>query len=156
MGLETIKDLKLRKNWELFIEKTHIEFDKNNIPLRFTTFKDDGSYAKSQSGTPAVYFAFAEDANRTWVELELKPRMSKGEKFKQTELYNFIKETFKNSGNNNKLNITWDEDDEFRKPGGLPIRIKEYLASSDKNEWISKMTSFVLVFLPILNGYKKV
>ena len=79
MGIDTIKDPSLRKNWKKFIDIAHTKLNDKQIDLLFALFKNDGSYSKAKTKFPGIYFVFAHDSNRTWVELELKAKSIKGE-----------------------------------------------------------------------------
>ncbi|MDY0361160.1 MAG: hypothetical protein RBR08_06895 [Desulforegulaceae bacterium] len=153
MGLETINDPILRKNWEKFINLADDRFKKENINLNFNTFKNDGSYSKAKAMLPGVYFAFAQDSRRTWVELELKARTSKGKRYSQDELYTFLKENFRNNGYKTNNKITWNEEDlanSPRNPNGLDKRIKIYLHKPTNEEWIQAMIDLSNIFMQYL------
>jgi hypothetical protein len=157
MGTETIEDLELRNNWDIFINAAHQKLRENQIALSFSTFKNDGSYSKAKSGLPAVYFVFAQDSSRTWVELELKPRTSKGKRHPQTELYTFLKNSHKQESRRVILPITWIVEDiksSPRDPDGLDIRIKMYLSNSNSEQRIDAMIQLFKEFYPLLNKYK--
>ena len=161
MGLETIRDESLRKNWDSFIQKAHKQLQESGINnITFTTFKSDGSYAKAKTGVISCYWAFAQDSSRTWVELELKSRVSKGERYSQTDLYKCIKQNYIVISRKVK-NITWDEEDRsigYRHSNGLDIRIKIYLKDSIGRDissaWISTMVELIKTFNPILQSCK--
>lgn len=161
MGLETIRDESLRKNWDSFIQKAHKKLQENGINnVTFTTFKYDGAYAKAKTGLPSCYWAFAQDSSRTWVELELKSRVSKGERYSQTDLYKCIKENYR-ATDKKVTNITWDEEDRdrgHRNYDGLDIRLKIYLKDSvsggTSNAWISAMVELIKTFNPIIQSCK--
>jgi hypothetical protein len=157
MGTETIKDVRIRKNWENFISLAHSKLRERKIDIEFSSFKNDGSYAKAKTEYPAVYFAFAQDTNRTWVELELKARTLKGKRYSQNELYTFLKTNFKNIEGKNSYPITWNEEDLKTSPrnqNGLDIRIKIYLINNDQNSWINAMIYLTNSFNPILKKSK--
>jgi hypothetical protein len=157
MGLETIKDISLRKNWKSFINNAHDEFKKKGIDLEFNVFKYDGSYAKAKDPLPAVYFAFAQDSERTWVELELKSRISKGERYSQDDLYVYLKTKSKVSNSKLFEGITWNEEDVEKSPRfstGKDIRIKIYLKTDNRELWIDAMCQLAENFLPLLNEYR--
>ena len=157
MGLETIKDTSLRNNWERFINYAYVEFEKKGIDLDFNNFKYDGSYAKAKGPLPAVNFAFAQDSQRTWVELELKSRTSKGERYSQDDLYLYLKKNTKMNNSNAFSEITWNEEDiqqTSRSPAGKDIRIKIYLNSDNMELWVSSMCRLVEIFMPILVKYQ--
>jgi hypothetical protein len=161
VGLETIRDEALRKNWDSFIQKAHKKLQENGINnVTFTTFKYDGAYAKAKTGLPSSYWAFAQDSSRTWVELELKSRVSKGERYSQTDLYECIKEDYR-AFDKKVTNITWDEEDRsrgHRKYNGLDVRIKIYCKGSVRRDissaWISTMVEFIKTFNPIIQSCK--
>ncbi len=157
MGLETIKDLLLRENWRKFIDKAHLELEKSDLKIKFTSFKNDGSYAKAKCGKPAVNFVFAQDSSRTWVELEMKPRTSSGKKYSQVALYDYLRNSSSNLNNGLYKKITWNEEDIATSPRNLEgkdFRIKVYLNSNDEKEWIMLMVEFAKLFMPILGKYK--
>jgi len=161
MGFETIRDKMLQENWKNFTNIAHKKLQDNGISdIIFSTFKYDGSYGKARTGLPAVYWAFAQDSYRTWVELELKSRISKNERYAQRSLYLCIKEKYNKSSNKIDI-ITWDENDrnsDMRNPAGMDIRIKIYLrdnmGSNLNEEWSATMIKFVKVFKPILDDCK--
>lgn len=112
------------------IKIAHSTLNEQQIDLKFTSFKNDGTYGKAKHPLPGVWFAFAEVSDRTWVELEIKSRQSKGVKYSQDSLYSFLKENYKCSTVSNKYRITWNQEDietSPRNPQGLDIRIKIYL-----------------------------
>ncbi|MEA1933469.1 MAG: hypothetical protein U9N60_03445 [Thermodesulfobacteriota bacterium] len=155
MGLNAIESYPNRKFWEKFINKTHVELRKANLgEIVFDEFKNNGSYAKAKTGNTATKWVFAEDLSRRWVELELKPRTSKGVRQPQNKLYTCIKKIAK-TNNLDSFNITWDEEDRDsgnRGSGGGDIRIKIYLNDLDDSKWISKMVQFIKSFKPILGS----
>jgi len=163
MGLETIRDAIDRKYWGELIEKTHIKLNKSGFTeIKFNTFKDDASYSKAKTGVTSTYWAFAKDSQRTWVELEIKPRTSDGVKTSQTKLYNFIKSEYDKT-TSKIYKITWNDTDLISSPRrltGQDIRIKIYLDSSagsylkDKDKWIDTMVKFIKILNPIIQRYK--
>jgi len=157
MGFETIKDSALRDNWKTLIDIAHNKFRDNNILLSFESFKNDGSYGKAKAGLPAVNFAFCQDSDRTWVELELKARTASRTKYQQEDLYSFLKQNGDSVTVSAPLKITWNEEDlrtSPRKPDGLDIRIKIYLSRPDNEQWVDAMLQLAQTFIPVLNDYK--
>ena len=157
MGFETIKDPTLRQNWIALIEMAHKKLADNNILLSFENFKNNGSYGKAKAGLPAVNFAFCEDSDRTWVELELKARTANGTKYKQEDLYSFLHQHVDISTISAPLKITWNEEDirtSPRDPDGLDMRIKIYLSDPDNEKWVDAMLQLAQTFIPVLNDYK--
>ena len=157
MGFETIKDPVLRQNWIALIEMAHKKLADNKIILSFENFKNNGSYGKAKAGLPGVNFAFCEDSDRTWVELELKARKVNGTRFKQEDLYSFLHQHVDVSTISAPLKITWDEEDlrtSPRKPGGLDMRIKIYLSNPDNEKWADAMLQLAQSFILVLNDYK--
>jgi len=145
--------------WEENINQTHKKLKKIGYnKIIFDKFKDDDSYVKAHAGLPGVYWVFAKDSERIWIELELRSRVSGGERYSQNTLYNCIQKRYSNS--KNKIdNITWDEEDRQlyrRKSGSKPIRIKIYLHDrigvSLIQECSKAMVEFIKVFKPILNA----
>lgn len=153
MGLEKIENENNREFWSKFINAAHSELKKAGFSaIYFDEFKNDGSYAKAKTGRTATKWVFAEDLSRRWVELELKPRTSKGDRHSQRELYTAIKKAAHMKGLDS-LNITWDEEDRnagYRRIDGKDIRIKIYLNNLDDNQWISTMVQFIKNFQPII------
>ena len=153
MGLERIKNENNREFWRNFISAAHSELKKAGFSeICFDEFKNDGSYAKAKTGRTATKWVFAEDLSRRWVELELKSRLSNGNRHSQRELYNSIKKTAHMRGLHS-LNITWDEEDRnagYRRIDGKDIRIKIYLKNMDDSQWISTMVLFIKNFQPII------
>jgi hypothetical protein len=157
MGIETIKDSLLRKNWKDFIQLAHQNMSDQDITLEFTEFKNNGSYAKAKAGLPGVFFGFSEDSDRTWVELELKPRTVGGSKVPQDELYAFLKQRSIREPVPTPYKITWNEEDlrtSPRKESGKSKRIKIYLLNPKREEWINAMAVLAQRFIPLLNEYK--
>ena len=104
-----------------------------------------------------MYFAFAQDSNRTWVELELKARTAKGKRYSQDKLYSYLRKNYKCSETLVEYPVTWNEDDlrtSPRKYEGLDMRIKIYLKNSDRKEWIDGMIKLGEYFLPLIGNYK--
>lgn len=157
MGFETIKDPLLRSDWIKLVGMAHEVLAGQNIPLRFETFKNDGSYGKAKAGLPGVYFAFCRDAKRVWVELELKARKINGETVSQGGLYAFLKNHAKPASHTPPLRITWNEDDlksSSRREEGSDMRIKIYLNSMERAAWVSAMLYLAQTFVPLLDTCK--
>lgn len=163
MGFETITDSIEKKQWNEIIKNMHDQLNRIGMnKVQFTVFKNDGSYAKAKSGLPSVYWAFAKDQNRAWVELELKSRTKDKERFPQIGLYEYIKTNYKKL-TDKTTQIIWDEDDRRqnpRKANSLDIRIKIYLEnyifSKNKNEvWLNTMIDLIKKFDPIIQSYKE-
>jgi len=157
MGFETIQDLVLRQNWVALIDVANKKLAENNIILSFESFKNDGSYGKAKAGLPAVNFAFCQDSDRTWVELDLKARKISGTRSAQTDLYSFLQQEYVNPPVSSSLKITWNEEDlrtSPRKASGLDIKIKIYLLNPDKEQWVDGMLQLAQVFIPALNSYR--
>lgn len=162
MGLETITDPIERKQWDEIIKNVHHQLSRMGMDrVQFTVFKNDGSYAKAKSGVPSVYWAFAKDRNRAWVELELKSRTKSGERYRQAGLYEYIQMNYKKL-KDEKIKIIWDEDDRIhnlRQENSLDIRIKIYLEDyifNNKNNdiWVNKMIFLIKKFDPIIQAHK--
>ncbi len=150
MGLDMIVDLQKRNEWEELIEITHEKLKKHHFYLTFSQFKNDGSYAKAKTNLKAVYFAFAQDTTRHWVELELRKRKNS----KQDKLYDFIRINFNRKLHKTSYPITWDKEDvsgTTRRTTSNVIRIKIYINEKNKEEWSEAMIELVNSFLPILN-----
>jgi len=157
MGFETIRDPALRQNWIALIKMAHKKLADNNIPLSFETFKNNGSYGKAKAGLPAVSFAFCENSDRTWVELELKARKANGTRYAQETLYSFLQQHVDARTISAPLKITWNEEDlrtSPRDPDGLDMRIKIYLSDLDNEKWVDAMLQLARTFIPVLNDYK--
>lgn len=165
MGLDTINNPSMRENWRKFIEKAQNELTNTGLKgIVFSTFKNDGSYAKAKTGITSTYWVFAQDSTRYWVELELKARISNGKRCSQKGLYEFIKASYSEL-NHKTEKIIWDEVDRnntaaFRKTDSNDLRIKIYLCSSfegrfNNTEWINIMIQFIQSFNPIIQNYRE-
>ena len=159
MTLEENKHNSSQGTWEEIIHQTHKELQKVGLDgINFSQFKYDDSYVKAHAGLPCVYWAFAKDSERTWIELELKARTRRDERYSQNDLYECIEKKYSKA--KYKIDgITWDSEDRElyrRKSGSKPIRIKIYLHDRIGLSLIQKcskaMVEFIKVFMPILNG----
>jgi hypothetical protein len=156
MRLTNIRNPLKRQQWEEFIEIAHGKLRQENIDLRFRTVKYDGSAAKASTVLPAVYFAFAQDCTRKWVELELKPRTVNGERKPQRELYAFLKANLRGRIPVLQHRLAWDEEEptiSLERVTGDDMRIKVYLDESDEHQWIEAMVLLASRALPFLNRF---
>ena len=157
MRFETIRNPIKRRQWEEFIETAHWKLREQNLDLKFRTVKSDGSYAKASTVLPAVYFAFAQDFAKKWVELELKPRVINGERKTQEELYAFLKENLRDRILSVPHHLTWNDEDKKSTPKGMvgdDLKIKVFLNDIDENQWIEAMIRLAKHFLPFLNRFQ--
>jgi len=155
MRFATIRNPLMRKQWEEFIETAHGKLRAENIDLRFRTVKNDGSAARASTVLPAVYFTFAQDLGRKWVELELRPRTVAGERRPQKELYSFLKANLRG-----RLSLphrlTWIDEDcpaSAALAPGDEMRIKVFLDNSDEHKWIEAMVRLARRTLPFLDRF---
>lgn len=165
MGLTIIKDPITRKEWEQFIAKAHQRLKENQINYDFSISNDKGTYVKAKTGAPASYYAFAQDNERTWVELELKSRTSNKKSYAQTEFYSFLKKNYKKETDTN-FEITWDPEDRNSSPRhsvSKVFRIKIYIkpkiylsnaADPAHNRWIDAMLQLIKSFSPLVRTAK--
>ena len=157
MGFKTIKDPTLRQNWIALVDMAHKKLADNNISLSFENFKNNGSYGKAKAGLPGVDFAFCQDSDRTWVELDLKAKKTKEGRYPQENLYSFLQQHVDVGGISVPLKITWNEEDlrtSPRKSSGLDMKIKIYLSNPDDEKWVDAMLQLAQSFIPVLNDYK--
>lgn len=157
MRFETIRNPVKRRQWEEFIETAHWKLREQKLDLKFRTVKPDGSYAKASTVLPAVYFAFAQDFARKWVELEIKPRTINGERKPQLELYSFLKENLRGRKLSLSHRLTWGDEDSTSSPKENScddLKIKVYLNDLDENQWIEAMVRLVYHFLPFLTRFE--
>lgn len=160
MGTETIKDLSLRLNWNRFLDVVYAKLAEAGIhDIAFTSFKNDGSYAKSTTGLcSGTFWVIATTEDRAWVELELKG-IGKGEhRRSRSELYHCIKKLFLSSPSTKSLTLTWDEEDKaggYRRDSGNDIRIKVYVRQPSGDRFSSTLADtfvdFVSTFKPLLS-----
>lgn len=157
MRFKTIRNPMKRRQWEEFIETAHWKLREQQLDLKFRTIKPDGSYAKASTVLPAVYFSFAQDFAKKWVELELKPRIVKGERKPQKELYSFLRENLRDRLLSLPHRLTWDDEEKTSSPKGMisdDIKIKVYLNDIDETQWIEAMIRLANHFLPFLNRFQ--
>ncbi|KGO33740.1 hypothetical protein JT06_12340 [Desulfobulbus sp. Tol-SR] len=155
MRLTHIRNPLKRRQWEEFIESAHGKLRAENIDLRFRTVKGDGSAARASTVLPAVYFAFAQDWGRKWVELELRPRTVDGERRPQKELYSFLQANLRG-----RLSLphrlTWIDEGgpaSVEQAPGDEMRIKVYLDDFDEHRWIEAMVRLARRTLPFLDRF---
>lgn len=154
MGFETITDNKKKQEWKVLIEDVHGKLEQQHYSLIFTSFKNDGTYAKAKTKFPGIYFVFGQDSINRWVEIEFKPRTINGEKFQQVEKYNSVKNMFFSNSFGSSNLITWDDEDRanpMRRDSGKDLRIKMYVGKCNEVRWSDYMVEFINVFIPILN-----
>ena len=154
MKFQAIRNPAKRRQWEEFIETAHWKLREQDLDLKFRTVKSDGSYAKASTVMPAVYFTFAQDLAKKWVELELKPRIINGERKPQRELYAFLRENLKDRIPHR---LTWNDEDKTSSSKGMvgdDIKIKVYLNDTDESQWIEAMIRLAKQFLPFLNRFQ--
>ncbi len=158
--MKTRKKIEISSNsvWYKILTRTYEKLHENDFPeIIFSQIKYDDSYCKAGAGIPAVYWAFAKDSERTWIELELKARTKNREPYPQKNLYSCIKEGYTDSENIIQ-GIVWDEDDRHhpRMENSHVFRIKVYLHDiyflGQTEEWANAMVKFIQVFSPILNN----
>lgn len=156
MRFATIRNPLKRKQWEDFIETAHGKLREEQIDLRFRTVKFDGSAARAATVLPAVYFAFAQDCVRKWVELELKPRTVDGQRKPQRELYSYLKANLLGRLPALQHRLAWDDekgDAAMERTCSEDMRIKVYLDDSDEHQWIEAMVSLASRTLPFLDSF---
>ncbi len=159
MGLDNIKDIFLRKEWEKIIQLTKEKLLDKDIQIKISQIKSDGTHVKFTTNFTSVRVAFARDrvGPRRWVELELKGKSSKNGIYPQNELYSFLRKNFKCQSILGNHSITWNEDDlrtSPRRENGNDIRIKIYMKNQDINNWVDGFIKFAECFLPLLQEYK--
>lgn len=156
MRFTTIRNPLKRRQWEQFIETAHWKLRQQQLDLTFRTIKPDGSSAKASTVLPAVYFAFAQDFAKKWVEVELKPRIVKGERKPQKELYSFLRENLRDGILSLPQRLTWQDEEETSSPEETSedMKIRLYLNDSDENQWIEAMIRLANHFLPCLNRFE--
>lgn len=158
MRFQSISNPVKRRQWEEFIETAHWKLREQDLDLKFRTVKSDGSYAKASTVMPAVYFTFAQDLAKKWVELELKPRIINGERKPQRELYAFLRENLRGRMLSVPHRLTWN--DEEIKPSAKEtaddgLKIKVYLNDIDESQWIEAMIRLAKQFLPFLDRFQE-
>jgi len=156
MRFATIRNPLKRKQWEEFIETAHGKLREKRIDLRFNTVKVDGSVARATTVLPAVYFAFAQDCSRKWVELELRPRTVNGQRKPQRELYAFLKANLPDRLPALQHRLAWDDEQgnaAKERTSGEDMRIKVYLDESDEHQWIEAMVRLASRTLPFLDRF---
>ena len=156
MRFSIVRNPLKRKQWEEFIETAHGKLREESIDLRFNTVKIDGSAARATTVLPAVYFAFAQDCARKWVELELRPRTVNGQRQPQRELYAYLRMNLPGRLPALPHRLTWD--DEQGSASADPassedMRIKVYLDESDEHQWIEAMVRLASRALPFLDRF---
>lgn len=157
MRFNTVQNPLKRKQWEEFIENAHWKMREQKIDLRFTTVKCDGSSARASTVLPSVYFAFAQDYRRKWVELAIKPRTINGERKPQRELYSFLKTNLLGRMPELCNQLLWDEGlsaVSVKKTTTEDLRIKVSLDESDEGKWIEAMVRLAAHCLPFLNRFQ--
>ena len=157
MRFQAIRNPLKRQQWEEFIETAHWKLREQDLDLKFRTVKSDGSYAKASTVMPAVYFTFAQDFAKKWVELELKPRIIDGERKPQEELYAFLRENLRDRILSVPHRLTWDDEDKTSASKGMvgdDLKIKVYLNDIDESQWIEAMIRLAKQFLPFLNRFQ--
>lgn len=156
MRLTHVRNPLKRRQWEEFIETAHGKLRAENIDLRFRTVKNDGSAARASTVLPAVYFTFAQDWGRKWVELELRPRTVDGERRPQRELYSFLKANLRGRLSTLPHRLTWIGGEcpvAAEHAPGDEMRIKVYLDESDEHQWIEAMVRLARRTLPFLDRF---
>lgn len=156
MRFATIRNPLKRKQWEEFIETAHGKLREERIDLRFNTVKVDGSAARATTVLPAVYFAFAQDCARKWVELELRPRTVNGRRLPQRELYAYLRANLLGRLPALPHMLAWaDGQDQAVQAhdSGQDMRIKVYLDESDEHQWIEAMVRLASRTLPFLDRF---
>ena len=142
--------------WTSIIDKTHRALSENGVNgIEFKSIKNDDSYVKANAGVPCTNWVFASRADTVWVELEIKPRTSKGQRVPQQDLYDTLKQHRSQVEEKCGFEITWDEEDRvsgLRKADGGDFRIKSYIRPSNgsieicADELVSRMVKFILAF----------
>jgi hypothetical protein len=156
MRFATIRNPLKRKQWEEFIETAHGKLREERIDLRFNTVKVDGSVARATTVLPAVYFAFAQDCARKWVELELRPRTVNGRRQPQRELYAYLRANLLGRLPALSHRLAWGDDQGGAAAEGSPgedMRIKVYLDETDEHQWIEAMVRLASRTLPFLDRF---
>ena len=157
MRFQAIRNPLKRRQWEEFIETAHWKLREQDLDLKFRTVKSDGSYAQASTVMPAVYFTFAQDFAKKWVELELKPRIIDGERKPQEELYAFLRENLRDRILSVPHRLTWNDEDKTsasKEMVGDDLKIKVYLNDIDESQWIEAMIRLAKQFLPFLNRFQ--
>lgn len=156
MRFSIVKNPLKRRQWEEFIETAHGKLREERIDLRFNTVKFDGSAARATTVLPAVYFAFAQDCARKWVELELKPRTVDGHRQPQRELYAYLKANLFGRLPASPNRLAWDDEKggvAIEPASGEDMRIKVYLDETDERQWIEAMVRLASRTLPFLDRF---
>jgi hypothetical protein len=156
MRFSIVRNPLKRKQWEEFIETAHGKLREESIDLRFNTVKVDGSAARATTVLPAVYFAFAQDCARKWVELELRPRTVNGRRQPQRELYAYLRANLLGRMPALHHRLAWDDEKgnaAAERTSGEDMRIKVYLDESDEHQWIEAMVRLASRTLPFLDRF---
>ena len=155
MRFATLRNPLKRKQWEEFIEAAHGKLREERIDLRFNTVKVDGSAARATTVLPAVYFAFAQDCARKWVELELRPRTVNGQRQPQRELYAYLRANLLGRLPALPHRLAWDDEQDVAAtdPASEDMRIKVNLDESDEHQWIEAMVRLASRALPFLDRF---
>jgi len=136
--------------WDSITTETQTKLSDAGISISFNKPKNDDSHVKAKTGVPNCYWAFAKTESELWVELELKPKIKKGQKVPQHSLFSRIKE--KKAAIEKELDASIE-----LSTGGNDCRIKSYIRKErgigriNKNECISRMIPFITVLTPVIS-----